>query len=162
MKRRIILFMLVACTLISAGCVGGTAKRGVSLEAELSAVVGQMATQIKNRNASAVADAYTYPVVRIDEFGNTTTVESRDTMIGQLQIAFVLIEAIHTVTSSVTNATQTGNVATATVTTVMDFTVFGYRSTATTVYEMTFHRIGGQWKIKQEKVISSTSDVLAM
>ena len=76
-------------------------------------------------------------------------------MIGQLQIAFVLMEAIHTATSSVTNATQTGNVATATVTTVMDFTAFGYRSTATTVYEMTFHRIGGQWKIKQEKTLSS-------
>src|SRR5690606_25666922 len=42
LKRRIILFMLVACALISAGCVGGTGKSGVSLEAELSAVVGQM------------------------------------------------------------------------------------------------------------------------
>lgn len=158
MRRRTFLLMLVACTLVAAGCVGGGPNKGVvSLDAELSAVVGQMAAQMKNRNASAVADLYTYPVVRIDEFGETLTVDSRDTMVGQLQLGFALIQTIHSATASVADAKQTGNVATATVTTVMDATAFGYRSSATTVYEMTFHRVNGRWKIKQEKTISSTS-----
>lgn len=145
---------VVIATLILAGCTGG-GDGGASLGTELSAVMGKMAVHFKNTDAEALSDLYTYPAVLIDEVGDSITVSSKTSMQALYNTAFSFIDQVHSATAIVTNASRSGNTAKATVTITIDYTAFGTRSTSNTVAEVTFQLVNGQWKIKQEKTLSS-------
>jgi ketosteroid isomerase-like protein len=148
MKRTVI--ALLSLALLLSGC---GSKGPDSPTREINAVLDRYVAAYRAKDASTLAGLYSYPAKSIDVDGQESIMASRDEMAGTLALGFLFIEVYDfQLLNRTVNAS--GNTALVTATSVLDGSVFGTHTRATSQVEFALTNNDG-WKISVIRTLST-------
>lgn len=139
---------------VLAGCSSGG---GSSLnKSEIEAFLNTYAFHFQRLDPDSLMSLYQLPVDFYDQMGNKTTIVHESTLREYITLAMSAFDSIETILLAPPTISGSGSSATARVTAHIKATAGGIPTEATVTYEFGLQKISGQWKVRSERLISST------